>query len=180
MNMLYHLRQAIYGALCGAVLSFGATTSWAQAIDTATIKGSATGTQEVNIEADSMEVQEAENKAIFTGNVTAERTGTRLTSDRMVVTYREVAQSDGSQRTDVALIDARGNVEIKTARQVITGEHAILDVAGDLLTVTGNVVVTEGSTVIRGAKLKADLKAKTSYMTGGRVKGSFVPDSSSN
>jgi lipopolysaccharide export system protein LptA len=180
MNKLYHLRQAIYGALCGAVLSIAATTSLAQTIDTATIKGSATGTQKVNIEADSMEVQEAEKKAIFTGNVRAERTGTRLTSDRMVVTYRTVAQSDGSQRTDVALIDARGNVEIKTARQVITGEHAILDVADDLLTVTGNVVVTEGSTVIRGAKLKADLKAKTSSMTGGRVKGSFMPDSSSN
>jgi lipopolysaccharide export system protein LptA len=48
------------------------------------------------------------------------------------------------------------------------------------LTVTGNVVVTEGSTVIRGETLKANLKAKTSSMTGGRVRGSFVPDSSSN
>jgi len=98
----------------------------------------------------------------------------------MTVTYRDVAQPDGSKRNDVSLIDAKGNVEIKTARQVITGEHAILDVAGDLLTVTGNVVVKEGSTVIRGARLKADLKAKTSSMTGGRVKGSFVPKSTSN
>jgi hypothetical protein len=42
------------------------------------------------------------------------------------------------------------------------------------------VIVKEGSTVIRGARLKADLKAKTSSMTGGRVKGSFVPKSTSN
>jgi lipopolysaccharide export system protein LptA len=93
----------------------------------------------------------------------------------MVVTYRDVQQADGSKRTDVALIDAQGNVKIQTPRQTITGDKAILDVAGDLLTVTGNVVVSEGSTVIRGAKLKADLKAKTSSMTGGRVRGSFVP-----
>jgi lipopolysaccharide export system protein LptA len=147
----------------------------AQTVDTDTIKDSATSPQNVNIEADSMEVLEAEKRAIFKGNVRAQRTNTKLTSDRMVVTYMDVQQSDGSKRTDVALIDARGNVEIRTPRQTITGEHAILDVAGDLLTVTGNVVVTEGSTVIRGAKLRADLKAKTSSMTGGRVRGSFVP-----
>lgn len=146
-----------------------------QTVDTDTIKESATSAQNVNIEADSMEVVEAEKRAIFKGNVSAQRTGTKLTSDRMVVTYRDVQQSDGSKRTDVALIDAQGNVEIRTQRQTITGQHAILDVAGDLLTVTGNVVVKEGSTVIRGAKLRADLKAKTSSMTGGRVRGSFVP-----
>jgi lipopolysaccharide export system protein LptA len=164
---------------CAAML-LGAAMAPAQTIDADTIKDSATSSQNVNIEADSMEVLESEKKAIFTGNVSAERTGTSLTSDKMVVTYRDVALSNGSKRTDVSLIDAKGNVEIKTARQVITGEHAVLDVASDLLTVTGNVVVTEGSTVIRGTKLKADLKAKTSSMTGGRVRGSFVPDSSSN
>lgn len=173
-------RRAILAISCLAALIAISGRPGAQTIDATTIQSSATSAQNVNIEADSMEVVEAEKRAIFTGNVSAERTGTRLTSDRMVVTYYDVMQSDGSKRTDVALIDARGNVHIKTARQLITGEHAILDVAGDLLTVTGNVVVREGSTVIRGAKLRADLKAKTSSMTGGRVKGSFVPSSSSN
>jgi lipopolysaccharide export system protein LptA len=157
-----------------------AALAQAQTIDTDAIKSSAASSQNVNIEADSMEVLEAQKKAIFAGKVRAERTGTKLTSDHMVVTYKDVPQADGSNRTDVSLIDAKGNVEIRTARQVITGEHAILDVAGDLLTVTGNVMVKEGNTIIRGVKLKADLKAKTSSMTGGRVKGSFVPDSSSN
>jgi len=170
----------LLGAFCAAFLIAGHGNSQAQTIDAAAIQDSATSAQNVNIEADSMEVLEAEKKAIFTGNVSAQRTGTILSSDRMTVTYRDVAQPDGSKRNDVSLIDAKGNVEIKTARQVITGEHAILDVAGDLLTVTGNVIVKEGSTVIRGARLKADLKAKTSSMTGGRVKGSFVPKSTSN
>lgn len=175
---LRHFRRLLLAGCAGAI--FGAAGALAQTIDTDSIRDSATSSQNVNIEADSMEVLEAEKKAIFTGNVNAERTGTTLTSDRMVVTYKDVPLSDGSKRTDVSLIDAKGNVEIKTARQVITGEHAVLDVASDLLTVTGNVVVTEGSTVIRGSTLKANLKAKTSSMTGGRVKGSFVPDSSSN
>jgi lipopolysaccharide export system protein LptA len=168
-------RQVFFVATWAGLVAAGPGLVGAQTVDTDTIKESATSLQNVNIEADSMEVVEADKRAVFKGNVRAQRTGTKLSSDRMVVTYRDVPQADGSKRTDVALIDARGNVEIRTPRQTITGEHAILDVAGDLLTVTGNVIVREGSTVIQGAKLRADLKAKTSSMTGGRVRGSFVP-----
>lgn len=157
---------------CGEAIS--------QTVDTVAIAGAVKGQQNVEVEADSMEVLEAEKKAVFTGNVSAVRTGTRLNSDLMVVNYAEVVQGDGSKRSDVTIIDAKGNVQITTARQVITGDRAILDVAGNLLTVTGNVVVKEGDTVVKGFKLTADLKAKTSSMTGGRVKGSFVPKSSSN
>ena len=174
-NLAKSLRQVfLLGAWAGLV-AMEPTSLRAQTVDTDSIKESATGPQNVNIEADSMEVLDAEKRAVFKGNVHAQRTETRLTSDRMVVTYRDVQQADGSKRTDVAMIDAQGNVKIQTPRQTITGDSALLDVAGDLLTVTGNVVVTEGSTVIRGTKLKADLKAKTSSMTGGRVRGSFVP-----
>ncbi len=179
MKQFTHMAKRAILAILWTVALASAPSAQAQTVDTDTIKDSATSQQNVNIEADSMEVLEADKRAIFKGNVNAQRTGTRLRSDRMVVTYRDVPQTDGSKRTDVALIDAQGNVEIKTARQTITGEHALLDVAGDLLTVTGNVVVREGSTVIRGAKLKADLKRKTSSMTGGRVRGSFVPDNPS-
>ena len=168
-------RQALFLAAWAGLIAAEPGFVGAQTVDTDSIKESATSPQNVNIEADSMEVVEAEKRAVFKGNVRAQRTGTKLSSDRMVVTYRDVQQADGSKRTDVALIDARGNVEIRTPRQTITGEHAILDVSGDLLTVTGNVIVKEGSTIIRGSKLRADLKAKTSSMTGGRVKGSFVP-----
>jgi lipopolysaccharide export system protein LptA len=177
-QLTYMTRRAIFAVLWTAALA-SAPSAQGQTVDTDAIKDSATSQQNVNIEADSMEVLEADKRAIFKGNVNAQRTGTRLSSDQMVVTYQDVPLADGSRRTDVALIDAQGNVEITTARQTITGEHAVLDVAGDLLTVTGNVVVREGSTVIRGAKLKADLKRKTSSMTGGRVRGSFVPNSPS-
>jgi lipopolysaccharide export system protein LptA len=163
-----------------AIAIAGSGEAISQTVDAAAIAGSVKGGQNVDVEADSMEVLEAEKKAVFTGNVSAQRTGTRLNSDLMVVNYAEVVQADGSKRTDVTIIDAKGNVQITTARQIIMGDRAILDVAGDLLTVTGNVVVKEGNTVVRGAKLTADLKAKTSSMTGGRVKGSFVPKSSSN
>jgi lipopolysaccharide export system protein LptA len=179
MGKLLNLQPGLV-ALGVAVSTVANGELGAQTLDAATIQESVSSRQNANIEADSMEILEAEKKAIFSGNVSAERTGTRLSSDKMVVTYADELQPDGSKKTDVTHIDAKGNVEIKTARQTITGEHALLDVKSDELTVTGNVVVREGNTVIRGEKLKADLKSKTSSMTGGRVKGSFVPRTSSN
>jgi lipopolysaccharide export system protein LptA len=122
-----------------------------------------------------MEVLEAEKKAIFTGNVSGERAGTRFWGDRMTVNYANAVRADGSKKTEVTIVDVDGNVTIKTATQTITGERAQLDVRSDTLTVTGNVKVVQGRTVINGSTLKVNLKSKTSAMTGGRVKGSFVP-----
>jgi lipopolysaccharide export system protein LptA len=50
-----------------------------------------------------------------------------------------------------------------------------MDVQSNQVTVGGNVVVTQGSTVLRGEQLFVDLDKNTSEMTGGRVKGKFVP-----
>jgi lipopolysaccharide export system protein LptA len=41
--------------------------------------------------------------------------------------------------------------------------------------VTGNVTVKQGQTVMHGNQLNVDLDKNTSQLTGGRVKGSFVP-----
>jgi lipopolysaccharide export system protein LptA len=66
-------------------------------------------------------------------------------------------------------------VVIITAREKITGDWAKIDVAKDLLTVGGNVVLTQGSSVLRGQQLDVNLKTNRTVMTGGRVKGQFVP-----
>jgi lipopolysaccharide export system protein LptA len=44
-----------------------------------------------------------------------------------------------------------------------------------VLDVTGNVKVVQGKTVLRGPRLNVNLKTKYTKMTGGRVKGRFVP-----
>jgi lipopolysaccharide export system protein LptA len=66
-------------------------------------------------------------------------------------------------------------VVIETAQQRITGAWARMDVAANQVTVGGDVVVTQGSTELRGEQLFVDLDKDTSEMTGGRVRGRFVP-----
>jgi lipopolysaccharide export system protein LptA len=129
----------------------------------------------VNVEADQMEIIDAQNQTIFRGNVVATRPTDQIKSDTMVVTSSDKTQDDGSTKSVTELLDATGNVTITTKKQIITGSSAKFFVQKDKLEVTGNVVVTEGTSVIRGTRLNVDLKTNHLTMTGGRVKTSFTP-----
>lgn len=129
----------------------------------------------VNVEADQMEIIDADHQTVFKGNVIAVRTNDKIKSDEMIVTNKEEKQTDGSVKSVTDLLDAKGNVVITTKTQTITGNAAKFYVQVDKLEVTGNVVVTEGKSVIKGAKLNVDLKTNRLQMSGGRVSGSFVP-----
>ena len=129
----------------------------------------------VNIEANEMEILDAENKAVFRGAVDATRGGTNLKADVLTVTYADVKQPDGTSRSDATDLDAKGNVKITTAKEVITGDWAKFDPQANSLVVGGNVKLVQGSTVLTGRELKADLDTDKIQMTGGRVKGSFLP-----
>ncbi len=129
----------------------------------------------VNIEADQMEILDAEKKAVFRGNVDATRGGVNLKAGELTVTYAEVKQADGTSKTDATNLDAKGAVTIKTRRETITGDWAKFDPQANKLVVGGNVKLVQGSTVLTGKELRADLDTDKVEMSGGRVKGSFLP-----
>ncbi|MFO1088739.1 MAG: LptA/OstA family protein [Hyphomicrobiales bacterium] len=194
--------------------------------ETKTSKKAAKQAPDVNVESDQMEFIDAEKKAVFTGNVDAQRGDVNLKSDVMTVFYKasdakappasdaqagtgaaataaqpaETASAESGsagasgtatdpasgsssssdtatkRKTEVTTIDAKGNVVITTPRERITGEWAKIDVAKNLLTVGGDLVVlTQGTNVLKGKQLQVDLKTNQTTMTGGRVKGNFVP-----
>jgi lipopolysaccharide export system protein LptA len=142
-------------------------------VDTSEIAQSARQPGEVNIEADRMEVLDQEKRAIFIGNVDAQRGNIAFKTDRLVANYEESAGESGG--TDVTFLEATGAVVIETPEQRITGAWAKMDVKANQVTVGGDVVVTQGNTVLRGEQLFVDLDKDTSEMTGGRVRGRFVP-----
>ena len=150
-------------------------TAAAQTVDTQTLASESKSARDVDIEADQMQVLEDQQQAIFTGKVDARRGKVRLNADRLVVHYKEQSQADGSKKTEATHLDASGNVLIVTDGQRINGQWAKMDIKANKVTVGGNVVVRQGQTVVRGKKLFVDLNSNESRMTGGRVKGSFVP-----
>lgn len=132
-------------------------------------------TPQVDIEANQMEILDAEKKAIFRGGVIAARAGVNLRCDELTVKYDDVKQSDGSSKTDATDLNAKGNVTITTSRETITGDWAKFDPQGNTLVVGGTVKLVQGSTVLTGKELRANLDTNKIEMTGGRVKGSFLP-----
>ena len=129
----------------------------------------------VDISANEMEILDAEKKAVFRGAVDATRGTTNLKADTLTVTYAEVKQADGSSKTDATDLDAKGNVTIKTPRETITGDWAKFNPQTNKLVVGGQVKLVQGSSVLTGNELRADLNTDKIQMMGGRVKGSFLP-----
>lgn len=146
----------------------------AQSVDATALSNAAKEAKEVKIEADRMEVLDEQKRAIFIGNVDAVRGAVKLTSERLVADYAETTGGDGSKETEVTFIEATGKVTIVTDRQRITGQWAKMDVKANKVAIGGDVVVTQGQTVLRGRELVLDLEKNTSQLTGGRVRGSFV------
>ena len=145
----------------------------------AAAKPTAAAPTPVDIVSNEMEILDKEKKAIFRGAVDATKGTTNLKADTLTVTYADVPQPDGTTKTDATDLDAKGNVTITTPKETITGDWAKYDPQGDKLVVGGNVKLVQGTTVLTGQELHTDLKTSRTQMTGGRVKGSFLPKDNS-
>ncbi len=138
-----------------------------KAVDTKSMK-KAQETKKVDVTADTMEIQDDRNRAIFTGNVKAVRNDVTLYTDRLIVEYSKAKDKAGNEKTDATFLTAEGHVKIISPEQTITGERARMDVKKELLWVTGNVAIRKKKTLVRGQKLFANLKTNVSRVESGR------------
>lgn len=133
----------------------------------------------VSIEADTLEIDDNKQIATFSGRVSASQDKMRLTTDRLVISYRSGPNGGNPQ---LRTIDARGNVVMKIRDQVASGALAHYNLIEETLTLSGKVVLSQGENVIRGEKIVVNLKTGLSRMIsgktaerGGRVRGLFTP-----
>lgn len=161
--------------LAAAGLALSAGLASAQTVDGNKLKAaSANEAGAVDITADKMELQQEQKKAVFTGNVDAVRGNVRLKSEKLVIDYEEVKNGDSSERKFKTL-QADGKVVVTSKGQVINSDWAKMDIAANKIVMGGAVVVTQGATVMHGTQLNIDLNSGQSQLSGGRVRGRFVP-----
>jgi lipopolysaccharide export system protein LptA len=140
------------------------------------------GNEPIQIESDKLEVREAENMAVFTGNVSVTQGPTLLKSGRMTVFY---AKDGGSATTGSASIDhleVDDKVYVKSESQVATGDRGVFDMKTEVLVLSGKeVVLSEGTNVLSGCKLTVQMKTGQAKVEGcsegGRVIMSITPGS---
>lgn len=171
--MTYFVRICMCFLALSASAPFAAAQ--AQAVDTTAAAAESKSLKDVNVEADQLEILDDKKQAIFTGNVRGKRGDVNLNCDKLIVKYEETQQANNEKRTEVTFLDAAGNVKIVTSKQTVTGQWAKMDVKANTIQVGGNVKVVQDKSTITGQKLFVDLDKNVSEMSGGRVKGSFVP-----
>ena len=106
--------------------------------------------------------------ATWTGNVSAVQGAAILTAERLVARL----DGDGSFRT----IEAIGAVRYSNGKEAITGETALYEAGPRSITISRNVVVTQGETVMTGGNLIYWLdtgRLKFTAPEGKRVRGIF-------
>lgn len=130
-------------------------------------------TQPIEIAADSLEVREEQKIAIFRGEVVAGQGSMRLTADELEVNYADAGGGSG----EIQRLQARGSVFLANGAETAKGEYADYDVAAGTIAMTGDVVLTQGGNVVRGASLRIDLNTGQGKVEGGggRVQSVFAP-----
>jgi lipopolysaccharide export system protein LptA len=199
--------------LCMLVASLGAVLVLSQPAAAQTLSNSFGGLSEssnepIDIESDLLVVQDKQKLATFKGNVKAVQGTTTLRAKELLVHYvggdklAPAASSGESQpapataqrrsgdedkdkkNAQITLIEAKGDVVITSQDdQTTTSDWALYDLPAQLVTVGGNVVLTQGKNVLKGDRLVIDLKTGESRFEhtgnaaagGGRIRALFMP-----
>jgi lipopolysaccharide export system protein LptA len=141
----------------------------------------------IEITADALEVFQAEQRAIFSGNVIAKQGTMTVKSDKMTVYYKDnnSAKDSGKAAGDVgnsiSKIELNGDVFLTTPMEAARAKKGFYDTKSNFVSLEGDVVLTREGNVLKGNKLDFDVNSGHSKLvsdgssTGGRVSGLLTP-----
>jgi len=114
--------------------------------------------QPVHIKPETLEIQDKIKTATFSGNVQVVQGDTTMTCRTLVVFYGPDEATKAESLGAPAMpnggtfrrAEARGDVTVVSKDQNATGDLGVYDVKTKTITLTGNVVVSQGKNVLRG------------------------------
>ncbi|HEX4041267.1 MAG TPA: LptA/OstA family protein [Xanthobacteraceae bacterium] len=142
--------------------------------------------QPVEIEAGTLEVRDKNKTATFSGNVKVVQGDTTMKCQSLVVFYgQEVGLGGASPAVtttkstpgmpqgaqNIRRIEARGGVTVITKDQNASGDLGIYDLKTKTITLSGNVVVSQGQNVIHGEKVVVDMVTGNARVESGSSVG---------
>ena len=121
----------------------------------------------VEVQADTLSVNNADGTAVFEGNVLVGQGEMRLAAAKVAVEY----DKDGKS---IARLHATGGVTIANLADAAEAQEALYTIDSGVIVLTGDVLLTQGASALSGQKLTIQLKDGTGVMEG-RVSTVFVP-----
>jgi lipopolysaccharide export system protein LptA len=125
----------------------------------------------VDFTADRIEVQDRSDRVVVSGNVQVTQADMHLSSDRLTVAYTQPPSGAQSSNVQINRMDAVGNVVVTRGAEVAKGNVAIYDLDKKLITMLGNVRLTQGTSNLTGGRLLMDLKTGRSSVDGRAAAG---------
>jgi lipopolysaccharide export system protein LptA len=121
----------------------------------------------VEVTADSFSIDQATHNAIFSGAV-------RVAQGDMIMTAGEVTIEYAEDGKSIRRLVASGGVVLKAGADAAQASTAIYIIDSAEITLSGDVLLTQGSAAISGQKLVVDLTNGTGRIEGG-VTTTFIP-----
>jgi lipopolysaccharide export system protein LptA len=150
--------------------------------------------QPVQIEATSLEVRDKNKTATFAGDVQVVQGDTTMKCQKLVVFYgQEVGIGQGGAQAgtpapdtkpalggpkgaqNIRRIEARGGVTVITKDQNASGDLGVYDLIAKTITLTGNVVVSQGQNVIHGERVVVDTVSGNARVESNNQGGGGTP-----
>ena len=154
--------------------------------------------QPVQIEAASLEVRDKNKMATFSGDVQVVQGDTTMKCQKLVVFYGQevgIAQKEAGQggapapatkpapagpagpkgAQNIRRIEARGGVTVITKDQNASGDLGVYDLIAKTITLTGNVVVSQGQNVIHGERVVVDTVSGNARVESNNQGGGTTP-----
>ena len=140
----------------------------------------------VDVTADRIEVQDRADRAIFAGNVHATQAEMTLDTQRLTVAYSNSpggAAASGTSGVQIHRLDAAGGVVVHSPSETAKGDFGIYDLDRKLITLIGNVQLTQRNNIVSGQRLVINLDSGRAVVdggppgvnsSGGRVTGHFT------
>lgn len=134
----------------------------------------------IDITADSSEVINSQCRNNWTGAVEALQGKTRLRADSVTLYSTKKGDSCGASER----MEAKGQVYFVTPERTVRADNAVYAFNSESITLTGNVIVVQGKSVVRGERMVINTRTGQANMTSGvtgrnkpgRVRGVFYPN----
>ena len=113
----------------------------------------------IEVTADSLAIDQETGRASFDGNVIIAQGDLRITAGRVEVVY-------GTDAAEISRLNASGGVTFVTADEAAEAQQAVYDIDSGMLTLTGEVLLTQGASAISAGSMVINVATGSATMDG--------------